>query len=176
MHHLNDTLRREVPFAAMSRKSDPRFTTRQKQILCSGGAVACFASELIHLWLLPVQYDVFIGYGLIFLLIAMAQGVIGANLLFAPRRRLLTFGLWVNVSLVFLYLFTHTVGVLVAEAFLPLPVDPFGVVATLCEMLVIGVLFLLRRESPKEPKRKKTRGSAQRRHARSPFVKEKQYD
>ena len=126
MHHLNNTPLVEAPFPTISRKSDPRFTTRQKQILCSGGAVACFASELIHLWLLPQQYDVFIGYGLIFLLIAMAQGVIGANLVFAPRRHLLTFGLWVNGSLVFLYLFTHTVGVLVAEAFLPLPVDPFG--------------------------------------------------
>ena len=173
MHHLNNTLLREVPFPPMSRKSDPRFTARQKQIMRSVGAVACFVSELIHLWLLPEQYEVFVGYGLIFLLIAMAQGVIGANLVFAPRRRLLTFGLWVNGSLVFLYLFTHTVGVLVAEAFLPLPVDLFGVAATLCEMLVIGMLFLLRRESPKELKRQKTRGSVQRRHAHSPFVKEK---
>lgn len=173
MQHLNNTPLVEAPFPTMSKKSNPHFTTRQKQIIRSVGAVACFASELIHLWLLPEQYEVFVGYGLIFLLIAMAQGGIGANLVFAPRRRLLTFGLWVNGLLVVLYLFTHTVGVLVAEAFLPLPVDPFGVAATLCEMLVIGMLFLLVRESPKEPKRKKTRGSVQRRQARSPFVKEK---
>ncbi|GCE28101.1 hypothetical protein KDA_35850 [Dictyobacter alpinus] len=41
---------------------------------------------------------------------------------------------------------------------------------------IAWLLFLLRRESPKEPKRKKTSGSVQRRHARSPFVKETQYD
>jgi hypothetical protein len=109
----------------------------------------CFLSELIHLWLLPEQYEIFIGYGIIFLLIAMAQGVIGAHLLFEPRRRLLTFGLWVNALIVVLYGFTHTIGVPVGLAFLPLPIDVWGVGAAAASLVVVILLWLLRRDMPR---------------------------
>lgn len=114
----------------------------------------CFLSELIHLWLLPGQYEVFVGYGIIFLLIAMTQGFIGVSLLFEPRRRLITFGLWINGLTAFLYIFTHTFGVLVGEALLPLSVDAFGVVATVAEVLVVGFLFMMRRDFPVQRKRR----------------------
>jgi hypothetical protein len=42
---------------------------------------------------------------------------------------------------VVLYVFTHTIDVLVGLAFLSLPLDTPGVVVTLSEVLVIGVLF-----------------------------------
>jgi len=113
------------------------------------GAGLCFFSELIHLWLLPAQYEIYLGYGLIFLLIAMMQGVIGANLLFEPRRRLLTFGLWVNALIVVLYGFTHTIGVLVGLAFLPLPIDVWGIAATIAELGAVIVLLFLQRAMPR---------------------------
>src|SRR2546423_11357751 len=70
-----------------------RLTTAQWRVMGAIGATLCFSSELIHLWLLPGQYETYLGYGIIFFLIAMAQGVIGAHLLFEPCHRLLSFGL-----------------------------------------------------------------------------------
>lgn len=112
------------------------------------GAGLCFFSELIHLWLLPERYEIYLGYGLIFLLIAMMQGFIGANLLFEPRRRLLTSGLWVNAVIVVLYSFTHTIGVPVGLAFLPLPIDARGIAATIAEFGAVIVFLLLQRAMP----------------------------
>lgn len=129
---------------------------RQKRTIRYIGSGLCFVSELIHLWLLPGQYEVFSGYGIIFLLIAMAQGFIGVNLLFEPRRRLLTFGLWANVLVAALYIFTHTIGVLVGIAFLPLPVDAYGIIATIVEIIAVILLYLLRADMPRV-KRIKTR-------------------
>jgi hypothetical protein len=126
-----------------------RLITSQKSLLNYVGACLCFISELIHLWLLPVQYETYFVYGLIFLLIAMTQGLIGANLLFGPGRRLLTFGLFINMLIVVLYSFTHTIGVLVGLAFLPLPIDGRGITATVAELGAVIVFFLLQRATPR---------------------------
>lgn len=125
------------------------FSARHTKRLRTIAAGMCFLSELIHLWLLPEQYEIFIGYGIIFLLIAMVQGFIGAQLLFEPRRRLLTFGLWVNALIVVLYGFTHTIGVPVGLAFLPLPVDVWGVGAVMTSLVVVVLLWFLRRAMPR---------------------------
>ena len=110
--------------------------------LCYIASGMCFLSELIHLRLLPEQYEAFIGNGIIFLLIAMVQGIIGANLLCEPRRRLLTFGLWVNLLIILLYVFTHTIGVPVGLAFLLQPIDLWGIGATIAGTIVAILLFL----------------------------------
>jgi hypothetical protein len=124
-------------------------TLFQKKMGSYIGAGLCFLSELIHLCLLPQQYEIFLTYGLIFLFIAMAQGIIGANLLFEPGRRLVSFGLWVNALIVVLYIFTHTIGVVVGLAFLPLPIDAWGIGATIAESVVVVILLLLRRDMPR---------------------------
>jgi hypothetical protein len=134
---------------AMNRTVTTTFSTRRRKVLRSIAAGMCFLSELIHLWLLPEQYGTFIGYGIVFLLIAMAQGYIGAHLLFEPRRRLLTFGLWVNALIVVLYIFTHTIGVPVGLAFLPLPIDIWGVGAAIVSLVAVILLLLLRRDTPR---------------------------
>ena len=135
------------------------WNSQQKTLMRCTIASLCFVSELIHLWLLPEQYEVFSVYGIIFLLIAMAQGFIGMSFLFEPHRRIITFSLWVNVLVTFLYIFTHTIGVLVGLAFLPLPIDTLGVIATATEILAIGFLLALRQDYPKAKKRKKVRRS-----------------
>ena len=131
---MDDTTRQQqqntiftpMPSRAIHKARNVHLPLFQKKILRYVGASLCFLSELIHLWLLPQQYEIFFVYGLIFFVIAMAQGVIGASLLFEPGRRLLSFGLWVNALIVVLYIFTHTIGVLVGLAFLPLPIDAWG--------------------------------------------------
>ncbi|GCE28490.1 hypothetical protein KDA_39740 [Dictyobacter alpinus] len=135
----------------------PMFFARHTQRWRSSAAGMCILSELIHLWLLPGQYEIFIGYGIIFLLITMVQGFIGVHLFFEPRRRLLTFGLWVNAFIVVLYGFTHSIGVPVGLAFLPLPIDGWGVVAAITSLLIAVVLWFLRRKMPriKRARRKK---------------------
>jgi len=99
--HPNSSLPAMQP-SAMNSTTTTALPTHHTKLLRYMAAGMCFLSELIHLWLLPEQYEIFIGYGIVFLLIAMAQGIIGANLLFEPRRRLLTFGLWVNALIVVL--------------------------------------------------------------------------
>lgn len=128
---------------------------KQKRIMQYAAAALGFVSELIHLSLLPEQYEIFIGYGIIFLLIAMAQGIIGANLLFGLGRRILTFGIRVNLVIAFVYLFTHIIGVIVGLAFMQLPLDVSGVIATLAEIALIVQLYILRRDFPKVKKAKK---------------------
>ena len=140
---------------------EPQLTTkthwsnRRKSAMRYTIASLCLLSELIHLWLLPEQYETFSGYGVIFLLIALAQGFIGVLFLFEVCRRLITFALWINILVAMLYIFTHTIGVLVGLALLPLPVDVFGIIATGAEIIAIVVLFLLRRDYPRV-KRAKT--------------------
>ncbi|GCE23020.1 hypothetical protein [Dictyobacter kobayashii] len=127
----------------------PMFAAHHTKRLRSIAAGMCFLSELIHLWLLPEQYEIFIGYGIIFLLITMVQGFIGVHLLFEPRRRLLTSGLWVNAFIVVLYGFTHTIGVPVGLAFLPLPIDVWGVMTVMISLLVVVLLWFLRHDMPR---------------------------
>lgn len=134
-------------------------TAAQWSMPGSLGAALCFSSELIHLWLLPGQYEVYLGYGIIFFLIAMAQGIIGAHLLFEQRRHLLAFGLWVNALIVVLYSFTHTIGVLVGLAFLPLSIDAWGITATIAEVGAIIVLSFLLRNTPASKRSKKQKES-----------------
>jgi hypothetical protein len=156
--HQDIVLTPTLPHTMDSRKN-MRLTPSQKSIMRYAVAGLCFLSEFIHLWLLPEQYEIYFVYGLIFLLIAMAQGVIGANLLFEPRRRLLTFGLWVNALTVVLYGFTHTIGVLVGLAFLPLPIDAWGVGATVAESVAVIVFLFLQRDMPRIRLSKERKGT-----------------
>jgi len=150
---MDDTKRQQqqniIFTPTMNKGKGVHLTRFQKKVMCYVGASACFLSELIHLCLLPQQYEIFLIYGLVFLFIAMAQGVVGANLLFEPSRRLLSFGLSVNALIVVLYIFTHTIGVLVGLAFLPLPIDAWGIGATMTESIAIIILLFLRRDLPR---------------------------
>lgn len=105
-----------------------------------------FVAELIHLWLLPAQYETFSGYGIVFLLIAMVHGLVGALLLFEPGRRIIACGIWFNFLVILLYVFTHSVGVPVGLAFVLLPVDVYGMLALLAELSVLVLLIVLRRD------------------------------
>ena len=72
-------------------------------------ASLAFASELIHLWVLPGQFVAAMLPGLFFLLVAACQVLLAVSLLFGPRRWTLRFGillnLFVNFGLAFFWPF-----------------------------------------------------------------------
>jgi hypothetical protein len=64
-------------------------------------ATLAFASELIHLWVLPGQFVVAMLPGLFFLLVATSQGLLAVSLVFGPGRWRLRFGILLNLFIVF---------------------------------------------------------------------------
>jgi hypothetical protein len=118
-------------------------------------AVLAFASELIHLWVLPGQFVVAMLPGIFFLLVAMSQGLLAASLLFGPGRWTLRFGILLNLFVVLVWMLTRLVRV--PELFEPirLPADALDLAATVVEVLLLVLLVMLRRQTP--PKKRKRR-------------------
>ncbi len=117
-------------------------------------ASLAFASELIHLWVLPGQLVAAMLPGMFFFLVAACQGLLGASLLFGPSRWALRFGILLNLFVIFVWAIMRVVSV--PELFEPLwlPVDGLGAVATAAEVALVALLVALRRQlSPKKPKR-----------------------
>ena len=82
---------------------------RPKPILCVAAALSLFAA-LIHLWVMPEHFTEWWGYGLFFLVAAVAQVVYVPLLLRWPNRSVLLVGIAGNLAIVVLYLLTRTVG------------------------------------------------------------------
>jgi len=118
-------------------------------------AALAFASELIHLWVLPGQFVVAMLPGIFFLLVAMSQGLLAVSLLFGPGRWTLRFGILLNLFIVLVWSFTRLVSV--PELFEPirLPADGLDLAATVMEVLLLVLLVMLRRQTP--PKKRKLR-------------------
>lgn len=78
-------------------------------------------AALIHLWVAPVHFEVWWGYGAFFLAAASAQGLFAVALLRWPGWTLSLAGIFGNLAIVALYIVTRTSGV------------PFGPHATRAE-------------------------------------------
>lgn len=74
-------------------------------------AALSLAAALIHLWALPEHLVSWWGYGVFFLIAAVAQGVFAVLLLRWPAAPVLAAGIWGNLSVVVLYVVTRTSGV-----------------------------------------------------------------
>lgn len=111
-------------------------------------AVLAFASQLIHLWVLPGQLVAAMLPGAFFFLVAAGQGLLGASLLFGAGRWALRLGLLLNVFAVIVWTLTRLVSV--PELFEPLrlPVDGLGLLATATEVTLVVLLVKLRRHLP----------------------------
>jgi hypothetical protein len=109
-------------------------------------AAMAFASELIHLWVLPGQLVAAMLPGTFFLLVAVGQGLLGASLLFGTGRWTLRFGILLNVSVILVWVLTRLVSV--PELFEPLrlPVEGLGAGVTAAEVTLLALLFKLRRD------------------------------
>ena len=108
-------------------------------------ATLAFASQLIHLWVVPGQLVAAMLPGAFFLLVAAGQGLLGASLLFGSGRWALRLGLLLNVTAIIVWTLTRLVSV--PELFEPLrlPVDGLGFLATATEVTLVVLLLRLRR-------------------------------
>ena len=85
-------------------------TNHSKTVLYAA-AVFSLLAALVHLWAMPEHFEEWWGYGMFFLVSAVAQGAYAAALLRWPSRPLLLLGVGGNLSIVALYLVTRTVGI-----------------------------------------------------------------
>ena len=115
-------------------------------------AALAFASQAIHLWVLPGQLAVAIPPGLLFFLVATGQGLLGASLLFGGGRWTARLGVLLNVFVVLVWLLTRAVSI--PQLFEPvrLPVEGLGALATATETALIFVLMRLERSLSREKK------------------------
>src|SRR4028119_708655 len=92
-------------------------------------AALAFASQGIHLWVLPGQLAAAMPPGVFFFLVGMGHGLLGASLLFGGGRWTARFGVLLNVFVVLVWLLTRAVSV--PQLFEPvkLPVGGLGAAA-----------------------------------------------
>ena len=109
-------------------------------------ATLAFAAEGIHLSVLPDQYQVWWGYGLFYLVVAMAQGILGVSLLFGdPGPTTLRLGILLNLAVVLVWAFTRVGGVPIWNRFTTLPVGDVDLAATIVELALVLLLAILGR-------------------------------
>lgn len=107
-------------------------------------AALAFGAQGVHLSILPDQVQLWWGYGLFFLIVAMAQGLLGAALIFNdPDRRTVRLGIIANLAIVAVWAVTRTGGIPGLVEFIPLPVIDLDLAATIMELSLIVILPIL---------------------------------
>jgi hypothetical protein len=108
-------------------------------------AALAFASQAVHLWVLPGQLAAAIPPGLFFFLVAAGEGLLGASLLLGGGRWTARLGVLLNVLVVLVWLLTRAVSI--PQLFEPvrLPVEGLGALATATEVALVFVLVSLER-------------------------------
>jgi hypothetical protein len=120
-------------------------------------AALAFVSELIHLWVLPEQYAVWMGRGIFFFVVAACQGALAGSLLFGPGRKALTLGIVLNLFVVFIWAFTRVAGLPAWTVLMPLRVGALDLTATAAELALVVLLVRVRRGLPRKVRRSKRR-------------------
>ena len=108
-------------------------------------ATLAFASQGIHLWVLPGQLAAAMLPGAFFFLVAVGQGLLGASLLLGGGRWTARFGVLLNVFVVLVWLLTRAVSI--PQLFEPvrLPVEGLGAAATFIEVALVVSLMRMGR-------------------------------
>ncbi len=101
------------------------------------------SAALIHLRVMSEHLAEWWGYGVFFLLVALAQGLYGVALLRWPRRPLMLAGMAGNLAIVVLYIGTRTAGVpfLGPDAWTPEGVGTLDLTAVAIELTLVFVLL-----------------------------------
>jgi len=81
-------------------------TDRPKGVLYTVASLSLLAA-LIHLWVMPEHFEEWWGYGMFFLVAAVAQVVYVPLLVRWPNQTVLLLGIAGNSAIVLLYLFTR---------------------------------------------------------------------
>jgi hypothetical protein len=108
-------------------------------------AALAFASQLIHLGVLPGAFVARPLVGSFVLLAAVGQGLLAASLLFGPGRWAIRFGLLLNATIVLAWAATRLAGFPALLGFARLPVEPVGLMATLIEIALLVLLLKIGR-------------------------------
>ena len=95
----------------------------------------------IYLSIIPAQAQLWWGYGLFFVLAAVATGMLGVSLLFSfPTRRVALVSIAALTLLVLTWIVTRVGGFPGIYTFIPLPFGVLDSVATVAELLLIAML------------------------------------
>jgi FtsP/CotA-like multicopper oxidase with cupredoxin domain len=117
-----------------------------------GGVVALtLVAASMHTWVMPDHFEEWWGYGVFFLLVAVAQGLYGVALLRRPGPFLFLLGIVGNLAVVVLYVVTRTVGIpfFGPHAGVVEEVGVLGLSATVMELaLVIALVASLKLARP----------------------------
>jgi hypothetical protein len=108
-------------------------------------AALAFASQGIHLWVLPGQLAAAMLPGIFFFLVAVGQGFLGASLLFGGGRWTARFGVLLNVFVILVWLLTRAVSIPQLFEPIKLPVEGLGAAASLVEIALVVALLRLGR-------------------------------
>jgi hypothetical protein len=126
-------------------------TTRQQ--LLSTAALLSVAAAVIHVWVMPEHFEEWWGYGLFFLIAAIAQALYAIVILRAPTPTLLRVGIIGNVAIIALWVVTRTIGIPVfgphageIEA-----IGAIDVASKVVEVLLIVVLGVILRSASQHP-------------------------
>jgi len=120
-------------------------------------AALAFASELVHLWVVPGQLVAAMLPGIFFLFVAAGQGLLAASLLFGFGRWTIRLGLSLNLCVILAWVLTRLGSV--PELFEPLrlPLEGLGLVATVTEVALVLALVRLRGSLPPQKHRRRSR-------------------
>ena len=127
--------------------------TKDAEARARFAAALAFASQLLHLWVLPEAFVARPLTGSFILLAAVCQGLLGASLLFGPGRWTIRFGLLLNATIVLSWAATRVAGFPALFGFARLPVEPVGLVTTVIEIALLILLLKIGRGLKTEPKR-----------------------
>ena len=124
-----------------------------KYRLCSAAAILSLVAAIIHIWVMPEHFEEWFGYGLFFLVVAVAQALFALALLRGPSPTLLRVGIVGNLVIILFWVVTRTIGIPVfgPHAGEVEEVGQIDVVSKLVELLLIIILgVLLRTMRPPE--------------------------
>jgi hypothetical protein len=113
-------------------------------------AALAFASQLVHLWILPGVFAARPLVGALVFLAAVCEGLLIASLLLVPGRWAVRLGILLNAIIVFVWIVTRFWGFPAAVGFVRLPVEPLGLAATVAEVTLIVLLARIGRHAKKE--------------------------
>jgi hypothetical protein len=113
-------------------------------------AALAFASQLVHLWILPGHFAARPLVGVLVFLAAVCEGLLAASLLLGPGRWAVRLGIVLNATIVFVWIVTRFWGFPAAVGFMRLPMEPLGLAATAGELALIVLLVRLRKNQNKE--------------------------
>jgi hypothetical protein len=79
--------------------------------LISVAAILSLIAALIHVWVMPEHFAEWWGYGLFFLVVALAQALFAVAILRVPSPTLVWLGILGNLAIIVLWLITRTIGI-----------------------------------------------------------------